>query len=81
MSAGHKYRRDGFCSHPECYRHKSDEPGYDLCPAGGAPFGTRKLPADKEQVRLADRRAVIVGFAVQGLRALTDILAGYARRK
>lgn len=32
MSAGHRYRADGWCANAECFRHIADEPDFGFCP-------------------------------------------------
>lgn len=32
MSAGHRYRADGWCANAECFRHIADEPDLGFCP-------------------------------------------------
>jgi hypothetical protein len=77
VSAGHRYRADGWCAHPECFRHIGDEADFGFCPDrhGYDVPGRGDLPPDKRQqhARLrkqqdADMRTALLAFAARWFR-------------
>jgi hypothetical protein len=77
VSAGHRYRVDGWCAHPECFRNIADEVDLNLCPDrhGYDVPGRIDLPADKRdqharasKQRTEDTRAAFFALAAKWFR-------------
>jgi len=64
VSAGHAYRADGWCRHPECLRHIADEPDFGVCPdTHGDGIDYRSdVPRDKQEARRRRSRAAVGGL-------------------
>ena len=64
MSAGHVYRADGWCRHPECLRHIADEPDFGACPDthGDGIDYRNDVPPDKRETRRLRSRAAVSGL-------------------
>lgn len=61
MSAGHRYRADGWCANAECFRHIADEPDFGFCPdkRGDGLSYRSDVPEDKRMMLRASKAEVL----------------------
>ena len=77
MSAGHRYRADGWCAHGECFRHIADDAdlgfcpdrhGYDVSARSDLPLDKRDQYARAQARRGADMGTALLAFAARWFR-------------